>query len=540
MTPSSIRSRPFRAASCLPVRAARAVLGGAVGVVWLVLPGTTTSTGVPMAVTADRPAASASAQGGASAADLVLPLVTAGAAAVLAGYGYVRRTRRARTRTTPGGAPAPPAPRPAARDDLSEADGRARALLVEADDCVRTSREELGFAEARFGAAAVAPFARVLREAEAELATAFGMRQRYDEGTGQDAGVRRQVLAGIVGRCQEAGRRLDAEAAGFDRLRGLERDPRDALVVAEQRFRELAARTGAADGLLARLRERYPASATAPVVGHVEQATDRLLFATSRLNRARQCADRGETARAAGHLRAAEGAVAQAAVFLHGVDRLAAELAAARAMVPAALTGAEAEIAGARERSAVRTGADAGAEPATGRDVPAGELRARVLRADAVLAAVRQEVTGGPYDPLDALRRIVRATLPLADGRAGVLPAAARLVADSAVAAAADYVTTHRGAVGCAARTRLAEAQRLLGPDPQARAEAEARARQARELAERDVRAHGTPLGGVGGHGSGAGGALLGGILLGGTPGGGPPASFGGPRTRSRRGVASA
>ncbi|MFI8191014.1 hypothetical protein ACIF8T_19730 [Streptomyces sp. NPDC085946] len=504
----------------------------------------TTSGAVPVAATTDRPAVSAPAQDvkdGTSTGDLVLPLVAAGAAAVLAGYGYVRRTRRTRrtrTRTTPGGSPARPAP----GVPPAELEERAWALLTEADDCVRTSREELGFARARSDAAETAPFVRALREAEAELATAFGLRQRYDAGAPGDDEARRQVLAGIVGRCQEAGRRLDAEAAGFDRLRGLERDLAAALAVAEERFRELAARTGTAEAVAADLRRHRPASAAAEVTGHVEQAKDRLLFATSRLNRARQCADRGESARAIGHLRAAEGAIAQAGVFVTGVDRRAADLAAAERLLPAALTGAEAEIAGARERHpGIPDGPDRqdGHDGQT-RDGPAAEPRARVRHADAVLAAVREETTSGPYDPVDALRRIVRAAGPLADGRAGVLTAAARLLARGAVAAADDYVTTHRGAVGGAARSRLAGAQQLLGDGLDALLEAEELARQARELAERDVRAYGTPLAGAAGHESGVGGAVLGGILLGGTPAGGPPAGFGGPRTRDRHGVAAA
>jgi hypothetical protein len=350
------------------VRVVHAVLGGAAGIAWLVLSGMTTMTDVPVAVTGDRPVASApTAQeevDETSAGDLVLPLVAVGAAAVLAGYGYVRRTRRARIRTTPGGAPTgPPVP------SLAELDQQARRLLVEADDCVRTSREELGFAEARFGAEAVEPFARAVREAEAEPAAAFRMRQRYEEGVPADAAARRQVLAGIVGRCREAGHRLDAEAAGFDQLRGLEGDLGEALAVAEARFRELADRTGAAEAVLTDLGERYAPYASTRVTGHVEQAKDRLVFATARLNQARQRADLGEPDRAAGYLRAAEGAIAQAAVFVNGVERLAGELSTAAAMVPAALTGAEVEIAAAREQlgpagARERAGADEARERA--------------------------------------------------------------------------------------------------------------------------------------------------------------------------------
>ncbi|MFF4251550.1 hypothetical protein ACFY1L_10100 [Streptomyces sp. NPDC001663] len=466
------------------------------------------------------PTAAAAQQDETSAIDLVLPLLAVGVVGVLAGYGYVRRTRRARTRTTPGGAAAIGAAVP----PLSELDERARALLVEADDCVRTSRDELGFARARFGAEAVAPFAQAVRDAESELAAAFRMRQQYDDGVPDDETSRRHALTGIVGRCQEAGRRLDAEAGGFDRLRalgpggGLE----EALQLAEVRFRELTARTGSAEATVAELGRRYSPAAIDAVTGHTEQAKDRLVFATTRLNRSRQAADSEDGEGAIRHLRAAEGATAQASVFVTGIERLAADLASAAGLLPAALTGAEAELA------AAKTG---------GADLPAGELHARAAHADLALAAVREELTAGPHDPLDALRRIVHATAPVAVGRAGVLSVASPLVARSALDAAEGFVATHRGAVGSAARTRLAEAQRLLGAEPPDALAADVSARQARALAEQDVRVHGNPITGTAEHASGVAGVVLGGVLLGGAPDGGPPASYGGPHTRARRGA---
>nr|WP_317454137.1 hypothetical protein [Streptomyces sp. TRM68416] len=505
MTSSMFRGRSRRVGCPISVAVGHAVLGVLAAVVWLVLPAMTSGAGDPVAVTGDGPVASAAAQeerDGTSAVDLVAPLAVAVAAVAAAGYGYLRRTRRARARTTPGGAPVRvPGPSP------GELDERAEALLVEADDWVRTSREELSFAEARSGPEAVAPYTRAVRDAAAELTSALRIRRRYDDGVPQDDSGRRQALAGIVGRCEEAGRRLDAEAAGFDALRGLEGDTGEALAVAEARFRELAGRTGGTEATLTELGKRYGTGATASVTGYVEQTKDRLVFATACLNRARQSADRGETDRAIGALRAAEGAVAQAAVLVDAVDRLAAELAAAADLVAPVLTGAEAEIAGARE---------------AGAGVLAGALPARIAHADAALAAVREEVTGGPYDPLGALRRILTGVAGLAEGRAGALTAAAALVARSAVAAADDCVATHRGAVGGPARILLAEARRLLdAPDLADLRTADALALRARDLAEQDIRLHGHPLSG----------AAPTGVLLKGSR----PASFGGPRTRARR-----
>ncbi|MEU6147013.1 hypothetical protein ABZ848_42530 [Streptomyces sp. NPDC047081] len=496
MTSSLIRGRPRRATSHISVRVVHTLVGGLAGVVWLLLPGMTISDGgAPPDTRAHATSAQVTAaEDETSAADLVLPLVAVGAAGVLAGYGYVRRTRRARTRTTPGGVPAPATPTAPPLDELDE---RVRALLVETDDCIRTSREELAFAEARFGTDAVMPFAQTVGDASAELSAAFRMRQQYDEGVPGDETARRHALAGMVGRCQEAGRRLDAEAEAFDRLRGLEAGIGEALEVAEARFRELAGQTGAAEAKPAELTARYGPSAVADVTGHVEQAKDRLLFATTRLNEARQSADRGEGAASVRHLRAAEGAITQADEFLAGIDRLDKALASAAALIPPALTGAEAELAGAREKG--------------------------VTQADQVLAAVREELTAtGPYDPLDALRRIVTATTAVGVGRTGVLSAAALLVARADIAGAAGFVATHRGAVGATARTRLAEAERRP---------ADSLARESRDLAEQDVRLHGNPYEI---HAAGMAGAVLGGVLL---PNGTPP-TYGGPTTRTRHATA--
>ncbi|MFE9358979.1 hypothetical protein ACFYPB_33480 [Streptomyces olivaceoviridis] len=538
MTSSLFRGRPRRATAHIRARVAHAVLGALVGAGWLVLPVMTVDTRdpVPVAPAGAVASAAASSQAGTSAADLVLPLVAGVAAVALAGFGWLRRTRRARTRTTPGTVSAhPPVPAPA------DSERQARAALRLADDCVRTSREELSFVRERFGEQRTEPFTHALRVAGTELSAAFAVWRRYEEGVPQEAGARRQALAGVIGRCAEAGRRLDAQAEALDRLRDLTADGegmRAALEVAEERFRELAARAMAAQRTLATLRERYARSVAGSVTGYVEQAKDRLVFAGARLNEARQAADVGETRRAAWQLRAGEGAVAQAGVLVGGVERLAAQVREAAGLVPAALTGAEAELAAAR-RTAPAPG-EPEARPAPADEGPAevrresgpgspapGEPAARSAHVDGVLAVVREELTGGPYDPLDALRRITRAVERLTGVRSGVLGAAALLVARSSVAGAEEFVGVHRGAVGAEARARLAEAARELGAGSAGWADVVAG--EARRLADRDVRAHGTE-----GDATGPAGAVLGGILLGEDPDGGPPPAFGGPQTRSR------
>ncbi|MGW6273137.1 TPM domain-containing protein [Streptomyces sp. NPDC055060] len=504
----------------------------------------------------------------AGAGDLVLPIVAVGGAGALAAVAYSRRKKRTRTRTTPGGGGWGSGAAGERQTPLPELDQRSKQLLVETDDAIRTSAEELGFATAQFGDEAVRPFTEALAHARSELTKAFKLRQQLDDAYPEDDATRRTMLDEIVARCTDAGRRLDAEAAGFDQLRALERDVTGALTHAEQVFREVTGRTTAADTTLGKIREQYAASASAPVVGHVEQAKDRLVFATTHLNEARQAIDAGDNGKAAVHLRAAEGAVDQAGTFVDAVDRLADELAQAAEKLPAALTETETDLAEAR---GLLEGTAAGASTA--------DLHGRIARAETVAAEVRASMAAGPYDPIDALRRVEEADTVLDESlkgarerevtgrRAAALLGQALLTARSAVGTAADFVDTHRGGVGSEARTRLAEAQRHLSGAEAARdsdaaaalaeaQQADAQARQALQLAERDVRGYGNPYGGGGGRGGGMGGAVLGGIILGelfggmgrgagggggggfggGGFGGGGPGSFGGGGTRGRMG----
>ncbi|MFF7811869.1 TPM domain-containing protein [Streptomyces sp. NPDC007945] len=507
-----------------------------------------------------------SGSGSPSGSDLVLPIALVGGAGAVAAYAYARRRRRSTTRTTPGGGrgwgqPAPPS--------LEELDGEARRTLVATDDAVRTSQEELGFATAQFGEEATRPFEEAVAFAEEQLTASFRLRQKLDDSFPEDDATRRSLLDEILRRCAEANARLDAETEDFDRLRALERTAPAALAEVEAAFREQTGRVGGAEAALATMRERYAESAAAPVAGGVEQAKDRLVFATARVNQARQAVDGGDNGAAAVHVRAAEGAVDQAARLIEAVDRRARELDEAADRLPGALTETDADLAEAR-----------GLLEGTAEGASTGDLRGRIARAEAVAAEVRRAVEAGRYDPLDALRRVEEADAALdgalagareresGDARARTLLEQALLTARAELGAASDYVRTHRGAVGSEARTRLAEAQRrleraraLAADEPQAALaeaqQADALARRAQELAEQDVRRYGNPngLGGVtgmgGSGGGGLGGAVLGGIILGGLFGGGSgrggggfgggglgggPGSFGGGGTRGRRG----
>ncbi|MBT2448032.1 TPM domain-containing protein [Streptomyces sp. ISL-43] len=530
--------------------------------------------GLPVPVPAITPGAAdpgggeSGESGESGAGDFVLPVVAVGAAGALGAYAYSRRKRRpggAGTRTGAGwgGQGATPAQLP-----LPELDARAKALLVETDDAIRTSTEELGFATAQFGEGAVSAFTEAVEYGKGELTAAFRLRQQLDDAYPEDDATRRRMLDEIVARCMEASRRLDAESEDFDRLRDLEKNAPEALATVESHFRALTGRTTTAEATLTALGRQYADSAAGPVASNPEQAKDRLLFATTSLGEARAAIGAGDNGKAAVHVRAAEGAVDQAATLVDAVERRAQELAEAAGKLPGALNETETDLADAR---GLLTGTTEGTSTA--------DLRGRISRAEAVLADVRQEQGAGRYDPMDALRRVEEADAALDEAlagareresgrqRAAALLDQALLTARSAIGAATDYITTSRGAVASQARTRLAEAQRhlerstsLAGSDP-AGALAEAQqadslARQAQQLAEQDVRGYQNPYGGGRRQGGGMGGAVLGGIILGEILGGGRggggfgggggggfgggggrgPGSFGGGGTRGRMG----
>ncbi|WP_432112330.1 TPM domain-containing protein [Streptomyces sp. YPW6] len=510
----------------------------------------------------------AGGSGSAEAHDFVLPLAVVAGVGAVGAYAYARRTRRTRTRTTPaatgwgrgagaGRAPEPPTP-------LPELDAQAKQVLVDTDDAVRTSEEELGFAVAQFGDEAANPFTEAVARAKDELTRSFRLRQQLDDAFPEDDATRRRMLDEILRRCAAANEGLDTVSEDFDRLRALERTAPQALATVDTTHRDLAGRVAAAESGAAVLRERYGEDAAAPVAADVGQAEDRLVFAGSAVAEARTAVGAGENSRAAVYIRAAEGAVGQAGTLLDSVDRRAAELGEAARKLPAALTGTETDLA---DAGGLLEGTAEGASTAG--------LRGRVARAEAVLADVRGAMAAGPYDPVDALRRVEEADAALdealaeardrerGEARARSLLDQAMLTARSAIGAAADFVTTNRGAVGSRARTRLAEAQRrwerarelsatdARGALAEAR-QADALAGQAMTLAEQDVRGFGSVQGPGGTRGGGMGGAVLGGIILGGLFGGGGhgggfgggpdrgygggPGSFGGGGTRGRRG----
>ncbi|GAB3123523.1 TPM domain-containing protein [Glaciibacter psychrotolerans] len=450
---------------------------------------------------------------------------------------------------------------------------QAGSALVQTDDAVKTSGQELGFAIAQYGDDATAAFQDALTAATATLRQAFTLQQKLDDSVPDTEQQQRDWYAEIAALCAQANAVLDEQAADFDALRQLEKNAPAAAAATASAATAADARLANAEARLSDLASRYTAASIATVADNPVQARERLAFAANALDEANSRLAAGDTASAAVGIRAAEESVAQARLLLDAIDRLGDDLQQAASTVTAALADLETDLVTARS------------VPVT--DGASASLPGVIAQTEQTVATATARLEAGPINPIELVQLLDAANTPMDAALQGVRDAAAQLqraqaalsqtllAARSQVSAAEDFITARRGAVGAEARTRLAEAGRLVvqadslaQSDPPtalaAAQRADSLAADAIRLAQNDVNGFGAGggLGGLlggasgsSGSGSGTMGAVLGGILIssllnggGGGGGGGmfgggsrssgsrSAGSFGGSGTRSRRG----
>lgn len=491
---------------------------------------------------------------------LVVVLVALGALLVW----IVVRSRRAKAAAVPAGDGPPD---PLAGVSTEELAQRASSALVQTDDAIRTSEQELGFARAQFGDAIAEEFSQVLAQAKNGLDEAFRLKQQLDDEIPDSESDIRSWNARILELCEQANTSLDEKAQAFDDLRQLEQNAPEALARVRAERTRVEAQAAAAADALAGLQRSYAPAALATVAGNPAQAAQDLAFAGERLTSAEQSIGAGAGAAAAVDIRAAEDAVAQADLLHSAIGKLGADLARAETDAAALVAELEHDIAA-----------------ASGMPDTDGRLAAVVAGTRAQTDAAKALLRGDAKNPLAAWESLGAANTEIDAALAGVRDAQERAQraaqqlnallaqAQGQVSAAEDFITSRRGAIGADARTRLAEAgaslvqaRQLQQTDPAQALSFAQRANdlaaQAIRLAQNDVGAFqgGGMLGGGGGGGNVM-GAVLGGIVInsllggggrgggmggmlggggrsgGGRSGGMGPGSFGGGGTRSRRG----
>lgn len=432
-----------------------------------------------------------------------------------------------------------------------ELDRRAGSLLIALDDAVRESTQELGFAEAQFGSAAVAEFAAVLDDARGKLNRAFGIRQQLDDATPETPEEKRALTVELIGLCEEADAALDAQTDAFDRLRDLEQQAPQLVTRLRSTLADFDTRVAVARSTVQRLLAGYGLPAVDSVDDAPEQAENLAAFAAEQLARAETALAGERPGEAALAVRDAQRALGQAEELVAAVEKIDAELPQLISRLSTARGGLERSLSEARALA-----------PASG--AASATLVSAIAEAESTLA------TGAASDPVTALAATEASTTALdaalssaRDEQARAHAAAQQLgrlqaTTRDRIAQAQSYIASHRGGVGAAARTRVAEAERLLAQasgsalvDPAsalaAAQQAAAHADSALQLARNDVtRFQSEGYGGYGGYGGpsdpggSSGGGSLGSAILGGIigsllSGGGSTGGFGG-SSRSRSG----
>lgn len=417
-------------------------------------------------------------------------------------------------------------------------DELSRSMVVDVDNAVRTSANELVLAVEEFGADQTTQFAAAVDNAKAALTQAFAVRQKLDDDVPEPLPERRDLLTRVVVSAAKANRELTAQTEAFHQMRDLVFNAPERLDGLTQQLVTVTARVEPSERTLTQLHAEFAATALQSVARNVNAARERLAFADQAITRGRQLAAKpvaGEVGELVDCVRGAESALQQANTMLDAVDSAASDIRRAVTSLPSAIED-------------IQQGITSAAEQLTrGGIAKANELTAART---AAVSAVTQAQGNGTADPLGTFTQLTQADADLDRLLAEVTEereAAERLTrsyeqalftAQSRVRGVSDYVDTRRGSIGPEARTRLNEAVRQLEA-AQAKAKtniaeaiahangASLLAAQAQQLANDDVQAgqrqYQARYRGRGQSDMGAvvGGIILGNILTGGFGGGG-------------------
>jgi len=341
---------------------------------------------------------------------------------------------------------------------LDTLDDLSKSVLVEVDNAVRTSDNELALAVGEFGERDTAPFTAAVQNAKAAMAQAFTVRHTLEDDDPETPEQRRDLLTQVVVSAGRADKELENQRSAFHQMRDLVINAPSRLDALTQQMVALTARVDPSQQTLTGLHGQFADSALASVAGNVETAKERVAFAEQNISAARTLVSKPGDSQAAlvNAIRAAESALGQGTQLLDAVDNAATDINHAVSTLPAAIAD-------------IQHGIDAA--DATSAGPHAAELtKAREAAAQAVSTAQ----ASGAADPLGAFTRLTAADAALDKLLATIAEeaAAARrlqqsydqavMSAQSRIRGVSDFIDTRRGSVGPEARTRLAKAQHEL------------------------------------------------------------------------------
>lgn len=409
---------------------------------------------------------------------------------------------------------------------------RAQKALVETDERIRSTADEVAFAQAELGDGPTRDIREGLDAVRTHLSEAFHLHQlNHDDvpDTPEEARIRNER---IIQLCEWAEDVLDERTEKLkNAIERVRQAPQilDGVHDEAERLRELVPSARAS---VERLAGRYNTAALHRVEANPDEAEQLLDFATRAAEVSHRRREEKRTEDALSALETATEALRRARTIIEGVEDFEIEAMRAQSTLADVVADSRSDIVEAR--SAPQT----------------PEVVAATAALEKALASLPG--AGRPSDPFDDLWRVREANAALDAAVAKARERAARPVpsidhvrhdldsADRTIAVAQSLINGHRGFIGADARTRLAEAERLrVDVDPLIRSEDTREealhlarrvgqlANEALQLAQRDIdRDRGDDWGwGGGGYGGGMGGGGLlgpvaGGLLVGGLLGG--------------------
>lgn len=488
--------------------------------------------------------------GGAGALQVFLIILAIIAVALLLWLiiALVRRRRRAAEIRRRGAMPETPDPNDPfstlTDDQVATQSGLA---LVQADDAITSSREELGFAVAQFGDAATAEFTHVVEAAKTKMSEAFDLKQKLDDEIEDTVQDRRAWHIRIIQIADEIDDLLDENTEAFDELRKLEQNAPQELERVRTERAALQPLLAGAPAAFAALVAGYDPAALATVSDNPAQAQERAALADRSIDAAAQAISAGKSGEAAFAIRTAEQSVAQATQLVQAISALGADLAAIEAQAQALVAELQNDVATAQQLPDAQ-GSAAAAASATLQQLQRAQADLTVAprnpqRAFDALTAANTQIDAAIAQGRESVDRARRTQQMLEQTLSQ---------AGSEIRTGREFIETRRGTVGSTARTRLSQADASLTQaltlretSPEAALTEATRAldlaRQAIASASSDVSAYNSrgyddsgwgtgPFGG----GSNSGGSGIGGDILGGIIGGLLSGGGGGGRSSSR------
>lgn len=480
-------------------------------------------------------------QGDGGAGTLVFLGVLVAIAIVIVVVWLIVRARKAAARRKRGAMPEvadPNDPYSTVTDD--ELAAQAGSALVQADDALTSSREELGFAVAEFGEGSTAMFTDALDDARERVSDAFAIKQQLDDEIPDTVDQRRAWHIQIIELCKEAADLLDGNADAFDELRKLEQDAPAALERVRTRRGELQTLLPTIAPALTALAGKYDQQALSTVADNAAQAQERAALADRSIDAAVAALTAGRDGEAAFAIRTAEQALAQGTQLAGAVTGLGSDLEAIEQQARALIADMQGDL-------------------VTASQLPdPGSLSPVVASTKQLLDQAAANLDGAARSPQRMLESLTAANTQIDGAIAQVREGVARaqraqqmlqqqiLQAQAQIRAAHEFIDTRRGSIGSTARTRLADAEAALdqavalqATSPEQALPLASRAlgsaQQAISAAQNDVSGFGggggwgDPFGGGGNRGGGdLAGDILGGIIGGLIASGGSRGSHGG------------